>query len=157
MTLNGRVNMKEKLFQLQEININHELYLQLMRKYTQLSYYDQYSIMQQLTDYLIQQLRQIQRINQLPILLNMQFLFDLMEYNSNIMLQLVFSIRLLKILSQNVEGYVLSRLSNCKNEHVKLFFYQYISLFYLNIIAVLKLYLPCLVLWHDLTIQVFSW
>ena len=154
---NLKLNTKEKIYQVQEISNNNESYQQLIRKYQQLSYYDQYYVMSVINDQIISHFRNIQRINTLPSLRNIQFIFDLMEYSNNITNILIFSIRLIKIIPQFVESYLFKNSLLNLNEQNRTAILNYVSLLYFNIVGVLKLYLPCLVLWHDLTIQVFKW
>ena len=155
--INSKGNNKEKIFQVQDNINNSELHQQLIRKYQQLSFYDQYHIISVINDHVIAQFKSVQRTNILPSLLNIQFIFDLMEYNNNIINILLFSIRLIKVIPQFVESYLFKNNSLNHNEQNKTLIMNYVSLLYFNMISVLKLYLPCLVLWHDLTIQVFKW
>ena len=150
------MNTKEKIFQVQDNINNSEIHKELIRKYQQLSYYDQYYIMSIINDHIVSQFKNVQRTNILPSLLNIQFIFDLMEYNNNIINILIFSIRLIKVIPQFVENYLFKNSSLNHNDQNKTSIMNYVSLLYFNIISVLKLYLPCLVLWHDLTIQVFK-
>jgi hypothetical protein len=152
----SKLNVKEKIYQIQD-NINsNESYQQLVRRYQQLTYYDQYYIISVINDHVVSQFKNLQRINLLPSLLNIQFIFDLMEYDNNIMNILIFSIRLVKVIPQFVENYLFKNSSFNLYVQNKNYLVNYVSLLYFNITGVLKLYLPCLVLWHDLTIQVFK-
>jgi hypothetical protein len=153
---NAKLNTKEKIFQVQDNIYNNEIHKELIRKYQQLSHYDQYYIISFINDHLLSQFKNVQRTNILPSLLNIQFIFDLMEYNNNIINILIFSIRLIKIIPQFVENYLFKNSSLNHTDHNRTSITNYVSLLYFNIVSVLKLYLPCLVLWHDLTIQVFK-
>lgn len=139
----------------------NEMLNQIFTDYSKLTYYDQYSIVNKIAAHIIDLYKSLDVKNYLPKLQYIQFIFDLMESNMNIFNLLLFSIRLLHV-GPIVEKYMRNKFlphlnHNNGSSSNKIYYFEYVSHFYLNIIGVLRLHLISLVLWKDLATEVFKW
>jgi hypothetical protein len=140
-----KLNTKEHLY----TQINGEYAASIHRKYTSLTYHDQYHIQAQLLDHVHSMYTSFPRTQTLPNINHILFLFDLMEYNMNILTLLLFAIRMLKVLPH------VDKQLNDANQSNRIFLGQYVNLMYFNLIGCIRLHLSCLTVWQDLTVQLF--
>ncbi len=128
---------------------------QIYSEYSKLTYYDQYSILNKLVLYVIEIYKSLESKSYLPKLQYIQFIFDLMESNSNIFNLLLFAIRLLNV-APNIESFFRKKFNLSSQSNNQKPFFEYLSYFYLNLIAVFRLHLASLVMWKELASQVFK-
>jgi hypothetical protein len=128
----------------------------LTKQYVKLSYYDQYNLISKVTTHIIDIYKSLDEKNYLPKLQYIQFLFDLMEYNSNTFNLILFAVRLLKI-APMLEQYMKKKLLPANYTSAsKICYFEYLSFFYLSLIGVFRLHLISLVLWKELALDVFK-
>ncbi|XP_069105326.1 mediator of RNA polymerase II transcription subunit 12-like protein isoform X3 [Argopecten irradians] len=118
-------------------------------KYQKLSYFDQHAVTAQCTDAVCEQINSFTMGNSsyLPLVDNISYLFDLMEYSLNIYGLLEFSVKLLKEL-----GMVEHTLSSQKSSLAG----NYTTFLCLCIVGVFRKYHPYLLVSQDLIIQAFE-
>lgn len=143
----ARLNVQEKLFGA----VDAENQSALFQRYTTLPYYDQYQMSFAMADHVLTMLKACvaKTSNVLPSINSMLFMFDLMESSCNVFQALQYAIKILKVVPQLEKSLLAS------NPASKWFLGQYMAMLHFNIIGVLRLHLSCLILWQDLTIQVF--
>lgn len=129
--------------------MDHSEANRLQKEFLSLTYFDQYNQIDLLTEHIYNIFKNFSKSQILPNINNVMFIFDLMEVNMNVLNIILFSIKLLQILPEIDKAFV------ARDNRSRQFFTQYMSQLYFNIIAVLRLHLPCLMVWQDLTIQVF--
>ena len=130
---------------------------ELSSQYFKLTHNDQYAIIHKLSIHLVDIYKTLEQKHYLPKLQYLQFVFDLMETNSNIFNLILFAIRLLHV-GPLIEQYMRNKFwPSGHNGNTRICYFEYVSYFYLNLIGVFRLHLLSLALWKDLATEVFGW
>jgi hypothetical protein len=94
--------------------------------------------------------------NILPKLQYLQFVFDLMEASLNVFDLLVFAIRLLHV-GPLIEQFFRTKFhASTTPPTSKIVYFEYVSLFYVNVVGVLRAHLLSLCMWKELAAEAFK-
>ena len=127
----------------------------LQSQFSKLTHYDQYSVLAKVCTHLIDIYKTLDTKSYLPRLQYLQFVFDLMESSANVFNLLLFCIRLLHV-AVGLEQFLRKKFQN-QLANTRIVYFEYVSLFYLNIIGIFRFHLLSLALWKDLSVEVFKW
>ncbi|XP_056005371.1 mediator of RNA polymerase II transcription subunit 12-like protein isoform X2 [Ostrea edulis] len=150
----GRVKKrkeKEAIDSMSNVSTNFEnVFEGIFNKFQKLSYHDQHAVTAQCKNLVLEEIRNFTACSSfyLPLVENVSYLFDLMEYSLNIHGLLDFSVQLLKELS-NVEETLIEQKSSLVG--------NYTTSLCLCIVGVFRKYHAYLLVSRDLTITAFEW